>query len=423
MRNYFEDVRYDLQRVSFDFQGGRYEGDGFLLWEPEDGFTIEARVERHGPPPPETIELRSLNVPKDSDYSWIRMKLSSADFAMTRVRLELPFIMPLGKWISIHTARMVFSFADQWAKPSDAFSGSALYSVQDKLTLPHTLEHETRLQGETIQTGSARRGILCRTDDGFRLTGRVSDDQKTMQCYWKLPKAEWHRPDSRRWPMAFRDALSIVAGQTVRLLQYEIQIGMRRRVEVRKSAEIHGLGICAPFHEDIVNAERLVGLAQFLSRGGVRADICSRTLYRLAEAARQGEWADRELIVATTLEAVLRTMYGIPYKKKFQIVQCLERFRSEFLSEKWVSSCDRALAARTLLRQRNAHLEWITEQGGSLSHEEMVKSVDAIIFLAHFYGYMILALAGFGDLEPKFPIPHQEWKPMLTYHSGRGASQ
>jgi hypothetical protein len=37
--------------------------------------------------------------------------------------------------------------------------------------------------------------------------------------------------------------------------------------------------------------------------------------------------------------------------------------------------------------------------------------------LTWFYGYMILAMAGVPNLEPKFPAPHREWKALMTYSS------
>jgi hypothetical protein len=66
------------------------------------------------------------------------------------------------------------------------------------------------------------------------------------------------------------------------------------------------------------------------------------------------------------------------------------------------------------LRHRSAHPDWLFTQGGALSDEEMKKSVDCMIFLSRFYGYMILALAGFQDLEPRFPKPHAQWPTPLT---------
>jgi len=46
----------------------------------------------------------------------------------------------------------------------------------------------------------------------------------------------------------------------------------------------------------------------------------------------------------------------------------------------------------------------------------MEKSLDDMIFLSRFYGYMILALAGFRDLKPDFPKPHSEWSPAIKIY-------
>jgi hypothetical protein len=70
------------------------------------------------------------------------------------------------------------------------------------------------------------------------------------------------------------------------------------------------------------------------------------------------------------------------------------------------------------LRNRNAHPDWLFSQGGSLSEEEQAKSLDSMIFLSRFYGYMILALAGFRDLRPNFPTPHKDWKAAATVTVG-----
>ncbi len=62
------------------------------------------------------------------------------------------------------------------------------------------------------------------------------------------------------------------------------------------------------------------------------------------------------------------------------------------------------------MRHRNAHPDFLLKKGGYLSEEYREKSVDDMIYLSRFYGYMILAMAGFQDLEPQFPPPFAEWK-------------
>ena len=53
-----------------------------------------------------------------------------------------------------------------------------------------------------------------------------------------------------------------------------------------------------------------------------------------------------------------------------------------------------------------------------MSHEKAEQTLDDMIFLSHFYGYMILALAGVSDLKPLFPAPHKQWGPMATVYTG-----
>ncbi|MGB3495662.1 MAG: hypothetical protein WBA57_23235 [Elainellaceae cyanobacterium] len=63
----------------------------------------------------------------------------------------------------------------------------------------------------------------------------------------------------------------------------------------------------------------------------------------------------------------------------------------------------------TFLRDRNAHPDWLFNKGGYLSTAEKEQALDSMIFLSHFYGYMILSLAGVKDLKPTFPPPHRQW--------------
>jgi antitoxin ParD1/3/4 len=72
------------------------------------------------------------------------------------------------------------------------------------------------------------------------------------------------------------------------------------------------------------------------------------------------------------------------------------------------------MKAHTYLRDRNAHPDWLFSQGGSLSEAEQVQSLDSMILLSRFYGYMILALAGFKNLDPIFPPPHETWGAAAT---------
>ena len=84
------------------------------------------------------------------------------------------------------------------------------------------------------------------------------------------------------------------------------------------------------------------------------------------------------------------------------------------ISEAWENPCKEVLTAYRQLRHRNAHPDWLTTSDGGESEPAMEKSLDAMIRLAWFYGYMILALAKFEDLRPEFPGPHRDWPALMT---------
>lgn len=57
-----------------------------------------------------------------------------------------------------------------------------------------------------------------------------------------------------------------------------------------------------------------------------------------------------------------------------------------YLRAGWEPACDKALQVRDRLRHRNAHPDWITHAGGSLSKAEWQQSIEDLTFLSRFYG-------------------------------------
>jgi hypothetical protein len=143
---------------------------------------------------------------------------------------------------------------------------------------------------------------------------------------------------------------------------------------------------------------------------------------QVAEAARQTTRAARELLCANVLDASLRTLYGKPYQvrggKRTTIETCMQGFRKRYLrGSEWDQPCKRVLRTYHDLRDRNAHPDWLTRTGAAEFRLNPEQSIDHTVRLALFYGYMILALAGFDDLKPEFPAAHKDWPPTLTMTS------
>jgi hypothetical protein len=146
-------------------------------------------------------------------------------------------------------------------------------------------------------------------------------------------------------------------------------------------------------------------LTEFFLTGEEDAFVCRNILAQMEEASRQQTWQATELLVSTILEAALKTLDKRPFEphdRSWKIVQSLDSFRSRCLSDQWTQTCERALEVRARLRHRNAHPDWLFKEGKRRSEPEKINVLQDISFLSQFYGYMILALAGFKDLKPNF---------------------
>ena len=184
--------------------------------------------------------------------------------------------------------------------------------------------------------------------------------------------------------------------------------------ELRRRKEVHTL---SHFHKPLTdfdppdqwkfNRTAFIQLTRFFASHNPHAEICWSIFRRLAEASQQETWEARELLAGTTLEAVLRTLDNHPFAPgdySWKIKQSLASFRQAHLDAAWEAACEKALVVRNRLRHRNAHPDWITHPGGLFSTPERRQSLEDLTFLSRFYGYMILALAGFKGLQPRFPV-------------------
>jgi hypothetical protein len=101
-----------------------------------------------------------------------------------------------------------------------------------------------------------------------------------------------------------------------------------------------------------------------LADAAITSSVMTRSfvigLDEMADASRQKNTQAKELLLATILEAIFRTIYNRPFQegksdpprsKKFE----MERFRKEFFSDKWTNHCSKALELHSKLRHRNAH--------------------------------------------------------------------
>jgi hypothetical protein len=427
MIDYFKKTEYVLERLCFDYLGSRYQGRGIMFWKPDEGFHIEAFLEKPTTPPPETIEFGKVGIIPQRNICSIRMRPQGFDWAIApNVSLIDRYDVLSQKRLSIKLAHVIF-FSNSWEirNQDSHWYGSALYETKSQLNLSDVVRSEVRINDQVSEWSEKTSGIWYEDDKNHRIIGRMIDERH-LQLRWALPKSLWSKADSWQWSKAAQDALSICFGQNLGLLQRQVKRGSQTYVEMRKRTEINSLGLLSLFRQQYyLDKNFFIKFIEFLIRDEPHARICRNTFKQMLEASRQQTWQAEELLLSTILEAALRSIDKHPFQPKddsWKIDAALKRFREKYLSKDWKKYCQEALNIHRELRHRNAHPDWLFSQGGYLSEEQLEKSLDDMIFLSRFYGYMILALAGFKDLEPIFPKPHKDRQPLMILSFSKNES-
>ncbi len=316
-------------------------------------------------------------------------------------------------------------FTSPFPLPTDSgkHRGECLFEIGKGLIFDDTLASETRLGERTIRT-SLSTGIAYEDES---LTLRAWPESKTvMRMEWAMSPTVYTKADAWMYADAAEASLSFLSGRTVWLLERKTRRNAKEYFQRLKRPEITDLGLMSFVPRESQRSKRIgtnefVSLTRFFLRGGTDATVARLIFAQITEAHRQQTRAARELLCANTLDAALRTLFGKPYRRndrETKIEALMENFRIKYLTEAWVDACTSVLRAYGRLRHKNAHPDWLTGKGGGLSDVDVDKRFDDLLRVIWFCGYMTQALAGFEDLEPKFPAPHREWGPLLTQTSG-----
>ncbi|MBI3913089.1 MAG: hypothetical protein HY327_02665 [Chloroflexi bacterium] len=413
MIDYLKPGEFVLQRVWFDYLGGRYQGRGLLTWKPESGFHLGAFLERSGAPLPKRIEIGRAGIIPPSEFVTIRMKPLGDNWAIAPNALLHDSLELIDQQrLSIGLGRVIFSSRMEKDSAFPNWSGSALYKIEGGPLLPDSVHTETRINDKKIAERYSMAGIVYEDAPKTSVIGRMTDDNH-LELHWSLSALHYDRSFAWRWPQAAQNALSMLIGETVELLQRQLFRGAQMLEEMNKPRGVHSLGLFRLFDQDFLNKDVFIRLSEFLAREEPNARICRAIFEQMAEAARQKTLQGNEFLISTVVDAALRTIDREPFRAgeydTWDINKSVNQFRQNFLSDKWSNACEKVLQARKRLRHRNAHPDWLYTERGALSDEQLAISLDDRIFLSRFCGYMILALAGFKDLEPVFPKPHKEW--------------
>lgn len=404
MQRYLQQASYVLSRVWFDYHDGHYEGRGVMTWDPDEGFHIEAPVERSGPPL-RTISFGGPSIVRESEVRSIRMlrNRSMGWIVAPEVIMRNRFDVLIDQRLSIDVSRAIFSEdAGELAGEQTTWIGSALYRFSGSLVFPDSVDHETRIGDQLIWEGKSRSGILFGSPGGQRVVGRLVNEEY-FELSYALPMSEWPRASAWRWAEAAGLALAISAGQTVRLLRREIRRGSRRYIDMRRRTKVESLAPFAPLgQEHRVDRDRFITLSNFLTGDSREANVCRHMFGQMAALTGQRTWQGRELFLATILEAALRTLEGRPFgDRSFRMRPAFTSFQERFFPDSWAEICERAFRTHFRLRDRNAHPDWLYEETGAMSDDRREEALRDMIFLSRFYGQMILALAGIPGLDPE----------------------
>jgi hypothetical protein len=422
MDEYFSPREWHIKHLSFNFKGISYKGNGTITWTPDKGFHIISELETGTIP--NHREFRSIDL---DEPAGILMELGDGTIAVTpKLRLN-EFSLFLEKTLSIDIGRLLLVEQIPVAHPrsQEEWQGSAIYKTNSKSLFPDIVHQKITIGNSSSQEGYSRSGFDYRGKNGERILGELKDD-KYLHFSWALPKANWTKNQSWHFAETMSYAISILTGEVMQLRYRESERGSRKMSEFNIHGDATSLNLIFRFFDEpIFDKDKAFTLACFLSSNKEISNICKRIFHQVEVAAKQEYEQATELLLATTLEAALRTIYHLPIGKTkdsdpFQLTNALKKFNSDYLSDsidsnrKWKKAIKSVEQAYARLRHRNAHPDWITTKTGMLSKEETEQALNDMILLSRFYGYMILGMVGFNNLEPRFPDLISNWGPYAT---------
>ncbi len=422
-QDYFKAQRFHVNQLYFDYEGNRVHGRGILDWVPHEGFKLEACLNIDDC---QNLKLPSLKFPKFGILKTycIRMYIHGYYWAIaTDVVLDYAIINVIAKY-SLNLTLDTVLFCDQSTNVND-YRGTGLYFLKNwKFTLPDVSYQTKEVDGKTEEKWS--RDSIDYKEENLIVSGKKSQEQ-LINLSFQENKENRTKQRNKKWLDSARYSLSMCFCQNLQLIYKELHSYSKTYTEVTRANfdQVNRLGYyLSPFGQEFeLNKFLFIKLTKFfVSNSEQKADICYKIFDQMLEARRQKTWYAKELLIATILEAALRTLEKKPYQegdKSCNIEGGLKRFRDQYLSRDWKKICKpdgKIIQTYRDLRHRNAHPDWLFTERGYLSKEQREKSLNDMIFLSRFYGYIILAIAGIKDYEPRFPSQEEFYATLTDLH-------
>ena len=426
MEEYFQTRERYVKHLWFRYEGIVYRGNGVLTWNPDKGFHIIAGIKGNKVPGKKEFHSIQFNEP-----TRIRMEMGDGTIAITPLLRFSELGLYWSETFSINIGQLILvKNLNNPEKLSEKWGGSAIYEADARLLFPDIVRQETTVGEVGPLESYSRAGFDYDGNNGEKIWGEVKDN-KYIYFSWSFPKQNWTKNQAFRFADGLRYALSALSGETVQLRYHEAERD-HRIAKVFNSNEkpiLFGL-ILRLFDQDIIDKNSTIQLAYFFAQENEQSKICKRIYHQIEAAVNQDSQQATELLLSTTLEAALRSIYHLPFapgrsirSDPFKLPNALKQFCSDYLTSnpndyrEWKKIIDKVSQAYSRLRHRNAHPDWLYAKSGMFSEKEMEQTVNDMILLSRFYGYMILGLAGFQNIQPVFPAPMSNWKPYMTFES------
>lgn len=388
--------------------GVRYRGLGTLDWDPERGFACRARVARAADYP-EATRFRTMRAgPMVFPTATVRMDLDMSPHV--HAFFSAPFLIgpfdDVGHeafWLDLTPSRVVISQPLNPDLKEGLSHASALLASRSRMLLPDTVERTLKAPGEDVPLGWDRTAALFRSADlavtvleegheRIRITWSTDPQTSTGRELWLLGEC-------------LRDTWSFVTSQPTALLMHEAWFGHRSRIDVRRTPELH-TAVTAGMIGDgaMLDRDLFVRMVRFLASGSPEGYVAQRLIRRTMSAYADRTRYSQDLAIATALEAALRTLDNCT-KRDYKVKHGLAAFCTRYglVGHDWDTARTNVVGAFGRLRHRHAHPNWILRPEGMESHQEAERALKDRCVLVRWFGLMILAMAGLGELQPRLP--------------------
>lgn len=390
----------------FDYQGGRYRGKGWLRWNPETGARIDIAAERTGPPLPKTIAFGYTGWLKREHYTTIRMHIEGFDWVIApHVGLVDRLDVAMRSSLSEDVRRLIWCRKQKPNVVRSGYCGHITLAFHERATLFSPVQQTTQVGNRQVMKRLSRSQGVFGKANTVEICGQL-DDKHRARISWTASEGSVSRQQAWRFGYALRAAISLCTGCSAQVLERQLLRAGRTYRELQ------------PYREPT----RLCGLEWFTPVSGPTDDECLRlalvfsaneTLLTMAwgafsqllDSQDQRTWGSSELLVAVILEGILRTLESTPFVagRKYNLQGPLKRLRKACFPLITAKQCDKALAAHRMLRNHNAHPDWL-DLKQHFTHKELTQSAQDMSYLSKFYGRIIFEAAGLSEAASRIHL-------------------